>query len=341
MIPTSTRRALLALATAAVLVPGTPALAQTAAPTPSASATPQPTASPTAAPQHLDGFSVSRPVIDYGDTVDVTVRGSAGTQVDLFLTTPRTAEPRRTRTGTIGADGSLTWTGLRPEDNAAFFAREAGIQVTTSTVPVRVRRTVTIGVSQADGVYTFRGQVQRVEAGVQVTIARLDGETRRVTGVASARTDAAGRYVVRTALPQGLAGYYALTDSPTGLDAGRSRLYGVLVNTRPGAAPASAPQSVSLDVGRSSSTVYVFSGAVSPGRSVPVTLARLVDGRLIGVAGGRSAANGGYVLRAAVAPGTSFFQVVTATARSRTYGLVVPAVQSDPRERDDLAVSTS
>ncbi len=41
-----------------------------------------------------------------------------------------------------------------------------------------------------------------------------------------------------------------------------------------------------------------------------------------------------------VAPGTSFFQVVTASARSRVYGLAVPAVQSDPRERDDIPVST-
>ena len=100
---------------------------------------------------------------------------------------------------------------------------------------VEVRRTVTIRVSQAGGTYTFTGQVARAEAGLQVTIARLASETNRVTGVASTRTDAAGRYVIRTALPQGLSGYYALTGvSPTGaLQPGRSRLYGLLVNTRP------------------------------------------------------------------------------------------------------------
>ena len=50
---------------------------------------------------------------------------------------------------------------------------------------------------------------------------------------------------------------------------------------------------MSLDVGRSAGNAFVFSGAVSPGRSAPVTLARVVSGRLVGVAGGRSAANGG------------------------------------------------
>ena len=59
---------------------------------------------------------------------------------------------------------------------------------------------------------------------------------------------------------------------------------------------------------------------------MPVTLARVVSGQLVGVAGGRSAANGGYVFRVPVGPGTHFFQVVTATAKSRVYGLVVPRI---------------
>ena len=236
MIKVSTCRALLALATAAALVPAAPAFAQTA--TPTVPIGPAPSASPTASPtpppaQFLNGFGVSRPVIDFGQTVDVTVRGAAGTEVSLFLVSQRATEPRLIRTGVIGARGSFTWTDLRPEDSVAFFVRAPLIRVTTPQVRVNVRRTVTIGVSQANGIYTFTGQIQRVEAGVQVTIARLDSETRRVTGVASARTDATGRYVVRTVLPQGLAGYYALTDTPTGLEAGRSRLYGLLVNTRP------------------------------------------------------------------------------------------------------------
>lgn len=329
MITAPTRRALLALATAAALVPAAPALAQTATPTPSASATPAPSATPTATPtpaptQFLDGFSVSRPLIDVGETVDVTVRGAAGTEVSLFLGNFRAPEGTLIRTGVIGANGSFTWTGLRPGDSSVFFVRAPLIRVTTPQVTVRVRRTVTIGVEQRTrGVYAFSGQIARAEAGVQVTIARLDDQTKRVTGVASTRTTADGRYVIATSLPQGLAGYYAIAGAANGLDAGRSRLYGLLVNTTPGPAPAT--QSVSLDVGRSAGNVYLFSGAVSPGRSVPVTLARVVDGRLVGVAGGRSAANGGYVFRVPVAPGTHAFQVVTATARSRVYGLVVPA----------------
>ena len=59
------------------------------------------------------------------------------------------------------------------------------------------------GIRQNNGVYTFSGTLTTPEAGVQVTIARLDGQTGRVTGVASPRTSAAGRYEIRTALPAG------------------------------------------------------------------------------------------------------------------------------------------
>jgi uncharacterized protein with LGFP repeats len=90
-------------------------------------------------------------------------------------------------------------------------------------------RSVTIGIRQASGVYTFTGTVRPAEAGVQVTTARLDGRTNRVTGVASTRTDAAGRYTIRTRLPVGFAGYYSLAAATSGTGAGRSRLYGLVV----------------------------------------------------------------------------------------------------------------
>jgi uncharacterized protein with LGFP repeats len=93
-------------------------------------------------------------------------------------------------------------------------------------------RDVTIGIRQADGVYTFAGTISPAEAGVQVTTARLDGVTGRVTGVASTRTDAAGRYRIRTRLPAGFAGYYSLTETKSGIGAGRSRLYGLVVPPR-------------------------------------------------------------------------------------------------------------
>ncbi len=64
---------------------------------------------------------------------------------------------------------------------------------------------------------------------MQVTVARLDAVTKRVTGVASSTTTAGGRYTIRTGLPIGQAGYYALTAVKSGLDAGRSRLYGLIV----------------------------------------------------------------------------------------------------------------
>jgi hypothetical protein len=105
---------------------------------------------------------------------------------------------------------------------------------------VRVRRTVTIGISQANGIYTFSGTIRRAEAGLQVTVARLDAVTKRVTGVASAVTNAAGTYTIRTRLPIGQAGYYTLTAPTASLDAGRSRLYGLIV-PRPAPAPVARP----------------------------------------------------------------------------------------------------
>ena len=182
---------------------------------------------------------------------------------------------------------------------------------------------VTIGVSRSGAVYTFSGALAPALAGVQVTIARLDDLTKRVTGVASTRTTAGGRYEIRTSLPLGLAGYYALTAPTADRQAARSRLYGLLVDVSPTVTP-----TVSLDVGRGPG-YHLFSGAVRPGRSVPVTLARNVGGRLVGVAGTRTAANGGYVFRVPLGPGTYFFSALTgagaglSAGRSRTYGLVV------------------
>ena len=90
-------------------------------------------------------------------------------------------------------------------------------------------RDVTIGITQSAGVYTFSGTISPAEAGVQVTTARLDGVTNRVTGVASTYTDRSGRYTIRTRLPAGFAGYYSLTEAKSGIAAGRSRLYGLVV----------------------------------------------------------------------------------------------------------------
>ena len=237
MITTSTRRAVVALATATALLPNAPALAQTVTPTPSATATPSasPTASPTATASPTPApitINVDRTLIDYGQTINLNVFGQVGADVRLF------GNGRQIRTATVGQFeggqvGNASFT-LQPGDRTLFYALVDGRQ--SASVTVEVRRTVTIGIEQRiRGVYTFSGVVARAEAGVQVTIARLDRETRRVTGVASTRTDAAGRYVLSTSLPQGLAGYYALTGVTNvgALQAGRSRLYGLLVNTRP------------------------------------------------------------------------------------------------------------
>ncbi len=112
---------------------------------------------------------------------------------------------------------------------AAVIADSPGPALRAVPPPLVAPRDVTIGIRQASGNYVFSGRVSPAEAGVQVTTARLDSVTNRVTGVASVRTDAAGRYTIRTRLPVGFAGFYSLTESKSGISAGRSRLYGLIV----------------------------------------------------------------------------------------------------------------
>ena len=121
-------------------------------------------------------------------------------------------------TGSVGYD-------IEPADGTWSPAVARG-GVSTPPPPSGPRE-VTIGIRQASGVYTFSGAVSPAEGGRQVTVARLDSLTKRVTGVASTTTDAAGRYTIRTRLPAGFAGFYTLTASH-----GRSRLYGLVVPTR-------------------------------------------------------------------------------------------------------------
>ncbi len=184
---------------------------------------PTPTPTPTPAPVQ-PGIAVDTAVIDYRDTHLLGVFGRVGARVDLF------GNGRLIRSATLAkgdeAGGAYVWE-LRPGDRTLFYAVVDGAR--SKTITVRVRRTVSIGVRQASGVYTFSGAIARPEAGVQVTVARLDAVTKRVTGVASTTTTAGGRYTIRTGLPIGQAGYYALTAVKSGLDAGRSRLYGLIV----------------------------------------------------------------------------------------------------------------
>ena len=142
---------------------------------------------------------------------------------------------RQIREATIGPfddtveAGVAAWT-LQPGDPTLFVAVVDGVR--TEGLTVTVRRTLTIGVDRQGSTYAFRGQLARAEGGVQVTIARRDSGTQQVTGIAAARTDMAGRYVVRTSLPPGLAAYYALAVPDVDRAAVRSRLYGLRVVPR-------------------------------------------------------------------------------------------------------------
>ena len=324
MISRASRRALVALACAFTLLPVPPALATTEPP-------PEPPV--VEAPSVPLSINVDRTLIDYGGTINLNVFGPVGATVRLF------GNGRQIRTATIGefegdATGVASFT-LQPGDRTLFYAIVEGQQ--SAAVTVEVRRTVTIGISQANGVYTFRGQIARPEPFVQVTIARLDATTKRVTGVASTSTQADGTYVIRTALPVGQAGYYALTGvTNTGrLQAGRSRLYGLIVPARRPATPTPTIPTVSLSARGAGGNAYTLSGRLTPGRSVPVTLAEVRGGRLVGILGGRASANGSYSFRVTLnreaRPTTRTFQVLSAAGQglragsSRRYGIAVPA----------------
>ena len=171
----------------------------------------------------LPAMAVDRTVLDVGADLRLTVSGRVGAAVELY------GNGRSIRTATMPAGGTVTWQ-LRPGLRTTFSATVDGR--TTENALVLVRRGVGIGVRRAAGTYVLSGSIATPEAGVQVTVARLDATTGRVTGVAAARTDAAGRYAVRTVLPGGQAGYYALTSATPMLLAGRSRLYGLVVPDR-------------------------------------------------------------------------------------------------------------
>lgn len=165
-----------------------------------------------------------RTLVDVGQAHRLTVTGRAGAAVQLF------ADGALLRTATTSAGGVSRWD-LRLAQRTRYHATVDGVP--TRTVTVQARRTVSIGISHADGSYTFSGRVTSPQAGVQVTLARLDSRTKQVTGVVSTRTTVDGHYEVRTSLPAGFAGYYALTGAHAGLEAGRSRLYGLTVHAVP------------------------------------------------------------------------------------------------------------
>lgn len=238
-------RALAVVTTLALWAPAVPALAQDAAPAP---------APRVAASAATPTVRVDRPVVEHGQALRLVVQGRAGAQVRLLAAAPTAPAPRSIRQAVLsssaGADpttGSASWE-LQPGRTTRFTAVVDGVE--SSAVTVTVRRAVTVGVRQAARTYTFSGSVAHPEAGVQVTVARL-GTDGRVTGVASTRTTAGGRYAIRTSLPTGFASYYALTSSTGDLQAGRSRLYGLVV---PGA---QRPAAVSPVHGGTYSAVYL------------------------------------------------------------------------------------
>lgn len=159
---------------------------------------------------------------------DVVRFNRSGAAAGISFPASCVGSPAALRVQVSASTGSVGWDDAPTSGTWSPSVRRGAVDV-GGTPPPAGTRGVSIGIRQASGVYTFSGTVTPAEAGVQVTTARLDGVSGRVTGVASTRTDAAGRYTIRTRLPAGMAGYYSLSESRSGFSAGRSRLYGLVV----------------------------------------------------------------------------------------------------------------
>lgn len=199
---------------------------------------PGPSTPPTSPPPAPGAIAIaaSARTVDHGGATDLTVAGGvAGQVVDLYAASTRSPY-RVIRTATSGGGGASTSWRLQPGETTRLYAQVRG-GGRSDTLTITVRRTVTIGIRQAAGVHTFTGRVGRPVAGLQITLARLL-TSGRVVGVASTTTGADGAYTIRTRLAPGLGGYYALTAPTADLQAGRSRLYGLVVPGPRAAAPA-------------------------------------------------------------------------------------------------------
>ena len=82
-------------------------------------------------------------LIDDGDTHRLTVTGAPGDAVRLL------GNGRGLRAATTFVSGQITWT-LQPRDRTLSYAEVDDQQIVSATV--EVRRTVTIGASEADGI---------------------------------------------------------------------------------------------------------------------------------------------------------------------------------------------
>jgi hypothetical protein len=137
----------------------------------------------------LPTISISTTAINVGQSAIVTVRGKAGTSIQLYaLTRPATAY-QVVRTATIPASGVYT-TAIRPRGNTRLFARSAAGD--SGTVAVSVRPAMSLVGSASGKTGTFTGTIVPGHGNVAVRIFTVKNGA--ITLVGTTRTAANGHY---------------------------------------------------------------------------------------------------------------------------------------------------
>jgi hypothetical protein len=134
-------------------------------------------------------ISISTTAINVGQSATVTVRGKAGTSIQLYaLTRPATAY-QVVRTVTLPASGVYT-TAITPRGNTRLFARSAAGD--SSTVAVSVRPAMSLVGSASGKTGTFTGTIVPGHGNVAVRIFTVKNGA--ITLVGTTRTAANGHY---------------------------------------------------------------------------------------------------------------------------------------------------
>ena len=310
------------------LVAGALMLAALVCPASSAAAASGPAVTPGPRLQTPSGqpVDVQRPFVGvwvplvYGESRNLELVATPNSTIDVYAVTLPDREFRvidSALTDDLGL-GQFTLPGLT--GTTLLFAQDRERGLYSPPLTLGVRRAVSLEVTPAGDRNRFAGSINPPQAGVPVTLARI-GVNGRLTGLLGTTTDTTGQYSFVAPLDDENGPLTVLTGTAGGIPGGRSQAFG---------RPWPRVPTVSLSVAREPAGTYRFSGVVSPGQSVSVSLARLQNGQRIGVVGGRTDASGRYTLRVRLAAGSYTFQVVTGLTPafswglSQQYGLQVP-----------------
>ena len=195
--------------TISVAASPSPTTTATASPTakPTASATPTATISPSASPTSTPGQCSVTPTVNLQPTTinatgsgGVTVSGPAGRQIELFAYSQPSTTYRVVRTGTLGSNGTISFT-VRPPTNTRLYAQIVGCDtddVRFSRV-LNVRTTLSLFVARnGKQDYTFSGDsLPARPGGLIVSLYRFTSSGSRVLTAQARANSSTGDWVIR------------------------------------------------------------------------------------------------------------------------------------------------